>query len=353
MDNISNGIGGKTMHKEDKLILKKIEIKQIIDYIRNKKIIIPDFQRELQHDKIQEIINKFIQKHISGENYFIAHGYTLCICKIGDKYYLIDGQHRLKSMEILYKQGYKIDIIIRIKCCDNIEQVKEDFRLLNMNSDIPLLYTQFKNDFVQSMLISIKDTLKKEYNKSFNKNKTQNSRSNRLHIDDFINLFDISLIEKSNYDKDTLLDKLLEINDEISIRIQLYDNINHYINNTDLKSIDQTGFFLTLSNISWIDKIYNDEIEIDIKPINYKKAKIPACLRKKVFNRDWGKVSNIGECFVCTKMLDRDIAQMGHVIAEHMGGPTNEENLKPICSTCNQSMGTQNMLDFKITYFNG
>ena len=36
----------------------------------------------------------------------------------------------------------------------------------------------------------------------------------------------------------------------------------------------------------------------------------------------------------------------GHVIPECKGGKTNLSNLKPICQTCNLSMGTKNMDEF-------
>ena len=34
---------------------------------------------------------------------------------------------------------------------------------------------------------------------------------------------------------------------------------------------------------------------------------------------------------------------------EKNGGLTNIDNLRPVCSTCNKSMGTKNMVDFSIT----
>ncbi len=36
----------------------------------------------------------------------------------------------------------------------------------------------------------------------------------------------------------------------------------------------------------------------------------------------------------------------GHVIAEVNGGSLDPENLKPICHSCNSSMGTTNMDEF-------
>ena len=36
----------------------------------------------------------------------------------------------------------------------------------------------------------------------------------------------------------------------------------------------------------------------------------------------------------------------GYVISEHMGGTLDVDNLRPVCTTCNSSMGTRNMRDF-------
>jgi len=36
----------------------------------------------------------------------------------------------------------------------------------------------------------------------------------------------------------------------------------------------------------------------------------------------------------------------GHIESEKRGGTNNINNLKPICRTCNTSMGTRNMNDF-------
>jgi 5-methylcytosine-specific restriction endonuclease McrA len=38
--------------------------------------------------------------------------------------------------------------------------------------------------------------------------------------------------------------------------------------------------------------------------------------------------------------------ECGHVISEFNGGTNKLNNLKPICVSCNSSMGTQNMDEF-------
>lgn len=53
------------------------------------------------------------------------------------------------------------------------------------------------------------------------------------------------------------------------------------------------------------------------------------------------------KCLCCNQI---DITQMtfvcGHIISVHKGGNTKVDNMKPICHTCNSSMGTTNMNDF-------
>ena len=38
---------------------------------------------------------------------------------------------------------------------------------------------------------------------------------------------------------------------------------------------------------------------------------------------------------------------MGHVLAKRYGGLYTIDNLRPICSTCNIRMGTENLNDYK------
>ncbi len=87
------------------------------------------------------------------------------------------------------------------------------------------------------------------------------------------------------------------------------------------------------------------------KPKKYKKKTIPKALRLKVWSNNF-KESMVGTCYICVKQLNYEDYQCGHIQAEVLGGKTEESNLKPVCSTCNQSMGTTNMDEFK-KKFNG
>lgn len=85
-----------------------------------------------------------------------------------------------------------------------------------------------------------------------------------------------------------------------------------------------------------------------IKPkISKKKKSIPLTLKRKVWNTHIGEDIGKTVC-LCCKLTE--ITQLsfscGHIISEFNGGEIRLDNLKPICVSCNSSMGTKNMDDF-------
>ncbi len=88
------------------------------------------------------------------------------------------------------------------------------------------------------------------------------------------------------------------------------------------------------------------------KPVNVKKKKlIPLTLKRKVWAAQIGEDIGKTKCLCCRLT---DISQMnfhcGHIISEANGGEINVDNLRPICQSCNSSMGTVNMDVFMNKY---
>jgi hypothetical protein len=82
--------------------------------------------------------------------------------------------------------------------------------------------------------------------------------------------------------------------------------------------------------------------------IKQKKKTIPKSLKIAVWNKYIGEDIGKTKCLCCNLT---DITQLkfhtGNIIAEVNGGDINIDNLRPICETCNKSMGTKNMDGFK------
>lgn len=81
-----------------------------------------------------------------------------------------------------------------------------------------------------------------------------------------------------------------------------------------------------------------------VKAKPFKKVRIPIALREQVWLRYGGEKFR-KKCYVpwCINDITVFNFQCGHIHAESLGGPTIIENLVPICSRCNQCMGTQHM----------
>jgi len=83
----------------------------------------------------------------------------------------------------------------------------------------------------------------------------------------------------------------------------------------------------------------------------YKRKSIPKAVKDKVWDTYIGGSYGKGKCYCCETYVDSKKFDCGHVVAAAVGGQNVVENLRPVCSTCNKSMGTQNMEEFKDMYF--
>lgn len=78
-----------------------------------------------------------------------------------------------------------------------------------------------------------------------------------------------------------------------------------------------------------------------------KKQKIPAALKKLVWNKHIGGHAGEAKCMCCRVTTISQVSfNCGHVVAEKNGGKLELPNLRPICQNCNSSMGTRNMDEF-------
>ena len=76
-------------------------IKNIFDCYSQKIIIIPEFQRLLDLDKVNNMIMRYKK---DGESFRFLTNYIQLICIDNNKYLVLDGQHRLNMYEKLVEE---------------------------------------------------------------------------------------------------------------------------------------------------------------------------------------------------------------------------------------------------------
>ena len=114
------------------------------ELFKNDDIIIPDFQRIIDRDKIEQIIelqkNNFINR-----KKFIYFG-VITICLFENKKYLIDGQHRFLSMKKLYeKYNSNSECNIEYIQVNSLEEINDYYNIINKNTPLPC-YTFTKEE---------------------------------------------------------------------------------------------------------------------------------------------------------------------------------------------------------------
>ena len=58
-----------------------------------------------------------------------------------------------------------------------------------------------------------------------------------------------------------------------------------------------------------------------------------------------------GKCYVCIGAISYDTFESGQVKAASTGGETTLQNLEPVCKTCNNDMGIEDLEQFKKVWY--
>ena len=82
-----------------------------------------------------------------------------------------------------------------------------------------------------------------------------------------------------------------------------------------------------------------------------RRKSIPKAVKNSVWAKYIGANKAEGACYVCKRTIHITDFDVGHNKARSKGGSDNISNLRPICRTCNTSMGTQSIESFKAKHF--
>ena len=205
----------------------------------------------------------------------------------------------------------------------------------------------------KEIILNENESKKKEYRcKYCNKNYSNNSHMNR-----HIKTCKIR-IQKEKDDEDIKNKMIKNFKEQVLLlqkHIYKLENDNNILklknDNLKIENLNNN------ENKNFNDNLKNDNLknENENKNLNENKnksksQKIPSTLRHKIWVSHNGKVYE-SNCYCCSKEINITNFHCGHIISRKDNGPTNEDNLRPICSDCNSSMGSQNMETFKNVFF--
>lgn len=134
-------------------------------------------------------------------------------------------------------------------------------------------------------------------------------------------------------------------------------------------AIDEAFYFYELRNTEEVVLITNNNLLLKDEPqrmryvnkyIDYikrltseknKRKSIPKKVKDDLWINYFGEKTATGNCYVCRSEIRITKFEAGHVIPDSKGGQPTIENLRPVCSYCNKSIGDENLYSYKNRHY--
>lgn len=308
--------------KTEKQTFKKERIK---DILKTNYIVPKTIQREIEEDRIQELIEDFDKEF---------QPFTpIYFCKFDGLRYLIDGQHRLEIFKKNSKYAKDYIWVSDIEI-SNEEEMNKVFKIINNQLALNDLWKQPES--IKEILCQTIEYFNKNYPNAFKFCGRRRPYMNKELFRTQITKLQNDLEFKSSNE---LINRILYINHEYSQQDSDYfPKKNGACNRNIIYTLKKENcLYLSLVE-EWISHCIDNKIPPKIQD-NFN--------REKVWETYMGNIAK-GKCFCCN---NRDITpfhfEAGHVESKSLGGSDDVENLRPLCSPCNKSMGTENLYDYK------
>lgn len=302
----------------------------------------PYIQRALKEERVDQLFGVLM-------DYYSEYGYvhdlnSIHIAKYNDEYLILDGQHRFNAYKKFFeqpdsfftkKEDKDFNVLITLYDCEEEGEYGKIFDELNTNyvSTTPLVLSE--NDKKRKEeLVKFFDTNYKKYFESV----SLIPRFPNVNQDELIN----DLLETyPSYKSSEIVNKFLQLNKMIG---------------EDLKTSFPEKYLKIKNKIDGIKKYEGKELFYVYKMHSenesektYRK-KVPKTVKDMLWDGVFGDTM-IGNCYVCSKVIKFTHFEASHIVSVANGGSDSIHNLRCCCGSCNRSMGTKNLEDFKKKYF--
>ena len=340
-------------YKTNNKLIGNISMKNILE----QKICVPNEQRIRDDDKVNEII-KYQDDFFKKNFHFNFLGLiNIHYCIEDDKNYLVDGQHRYKAMEKLYREhGYKdFSIDIEVVTVNNKEELKHNYGLVNKNTEL----SEFPDNIDKQIPEKVSQYFFNEFANIWTKKK-RNIRPllNKNNFQEAVGYLLSKLKEIGDYDVEDLKRVILEKNEKLkNWSVESYNQNIRKIKKwpVHMEKCKSHKIYLGMYNhtneeycYDWVKDIVREITGEHLKKAKKQtKASIPKNLKNRVWEKYNGNKAN-AICYCCDikKIHLGDTWDCGHVKSEYNGGLLVVDNLRPICGNCNKTMGTTHMYEF-------
>lgn len=330
-------------------MIKIVEFKKCSKSISEITSLIPKIQRPKDEEHVNEIYEYQLKCYSQNNMYIINSTISIVDVLETNSSFIIDGQHRLEAYKRLISDHPDRGI-----------SVSTDEYTVNKEEDIDYVYkmvnTHKPNDITklgidEYKIIQEVERYFKDYFYEYLSNSSKPYRPN-INIEAIKNqIKEKNVISKCSINSGSEFVELIQKINKFYCDRKKEEFKHWHIKLEALEKINKFNarLFLGLySNYEWLDRLIEHvSNNIPLEKLNHYdssyRPKITRELRKIVWDSELLKIN----CYCCKDQIEFDNFECGHIIPLSMGGPTNKNNLKPICRNCNQDMKTMNMEEYK------
>ena len=302
-------------------------------------------QRAIDDSKVESMIEEYIQRP-----HFLRFKNQIVIGVLRNKWYLVDGQHRIEMARRGFeKYNLEDEFIFCWYKCSNEDEMRELFNSLNKDS-IGNEYYVSQDHLQQIKLDELVTLLKKNYGEHFASRKQNDSTYTVMEFRD--QLIQRNLLLDGMTAQATL--NLLKCKNDEFFELNRYQvgldkgDIDTYYKSDHNKLMSK--FIISSKYNNFLQWLEDPTIEEPYHQRKKEKNKIEPRKREALWRKHYGALIS-HECPItfCQNMMingQKNGWHAGHIISERHGGSKELTNLKPICAACNQSMGSKDWNDY-------
>jgi hypothetical protein len=315
-----------------------------------------DIQRNIDVEHLQNLID--YQENYYKNNEIFSFPTSIILCALDNKLSLLDGQHRYETMKYLSNKYEKnFDIIITVIIIKNIDDYDSYFVAINKNKPVHIYnnISDWKNVIknIEKYIIDKWSIYIKNTNNPLIPH--MNIEKMKQYIDDN------NIVKKIGINSDKFINEIEILNNFYRLYWKQYirdknyiKNIETYISKCESKCKDNTLYLGIYKNFEWIDRIvYKLASGINYDKMEHICSTYRISIPKKMRTNLWKQYFDtcmLGNCYVCLEEITYDTFQCGHVLSVFYGGKNEYDNLRPICSICNNDMGILDLNEYKTKF---
>lgn len=298
----------------------------VSNLINNYKI--PKCQRPINKERIILLSNNFkIKFNPITPIYF---------CVYNNNRYVVDGNHRLMC--------YTNDELIKTKKIPIIDiyvndenEIFEYFKLINDTMTLNDIYID-ENENKKEI---INNTYKYFLNKYPNTFKYKGKKRPYLDNNDFLNQLNEIYEDKKFINSQQFIDIIENLNNKYSKMDSDWFTSKGTTKNKNILDtvVNNNCLYLGMCKNDWPNHLENI-------PDNNNESNITLGFKHSIWNKYCGSVYN-RKCLCCDiNEISVFNFECGHILSDKNGGKISTDNIVPICSFCNKSMGAMHMLKY-------